>query len=221
MKCIVFDFDGTIMDSKAAAQLAMDCAIGSLDLKCPKINLYNKPLFYPELLVKTIGEENGLTPQEERQLLSTYKEYLVRKEEEALIDEPITRCLHRLKSSETMIAIYSDRKTANLQNILEKLALADCFDLVCGRDLMQPKPSTQFIDFISSKYSISKKDILFIGDTDTDYQVAHRSGIYYAHAKYSRELSNESWKYCDRMIDTPESLDDLIREFIECGFKNV
>lgn len=59
MKCIVFDFDGTIFNSKEIAQKAMTMSVQELNMKKLNINLYNKPLFYPELLIRTIGIEKN------------------------------------------------------------------------------------------------------------------------------------------------------------------
>jgi len=221
MKCIIFDFDGTILDSKTIAQNALNKAIDLLKFNCGHISLFNKPLFYPELLIKVIGEEQKLELHEERLLLSKYREFLSKEESEAHINNVIVQTLLKLRNREVMVSIYSDRRTANLSALVSQYSLDDCFTLICGRDLMQPKPSTQFIDFLSSRYAIRKKDILFIGDTDTDYLVAQRSDIYYAHAKYSNELSNESWKYCDIMIDTPEDLENKINVFLDHGFEHV
>lgn len=220
MKCIIFDFDGTILSSKEIAKKAMDRAVQELNIKRCNISLYNKPLFYPELLVKIIGIEENLSVQEEENLLSAYKKYLKNEEGKAQIDEAIVRAINIFKNEEVLLAIYSDRKTENLVSLLKKLDLKNSFSIICGRDLMQPKPSTEFIDYLSEKYDIRKSDILFIGDTDVDYLVAKKSGIYYAHAKYSNELSNESWKYCDKMLEKPTEIEILIKDFLQHGVKN-
>lgn len=220
MKSVIFDFDGTILNSKEIAKKAMDRAVQELNLKRCNISLYNKPLFCPELLVKIIGIEEKLAVQEEENLLSVYKEYLSNEEEKAQIDGAIVRAINIFKDKEVLLAIYSDRKTENLDSLLKKLNLKNSFGIICGRDLMQPKPSTEFIDYLSKKYDIRKSDILFIGDTDVDYLVAKRSGICYAHAKYSSELSNESWKFCDKMLEKPADIEILINDFLQHGIKN-
>jgi 23S rRNA C2498 (ribose-2'-O)-methylase RlmM len=47
--------------------------------------------------------------------------------------------------------------------------------------------------------------------------VARKSGIHYAHAKYSSELSNKSWKYCDEIVENPSEIEKVMENFIQYG----
>lgn len=220
MKCIIFDFDETIFPSRDTARRAMKLAIEELGLQKYNITLINKPLYNPTMLIKLLALEKGIDSEQEKNFLMVYEKYLKKEEENANIDNIIYEMINEIDSKKNILAIFSERNTEGLVNILEKIKLKDKFRSICGRDKMKPKPAIDFIQHLIDSYYIKKQDMIYVGDSDLDYLTAKKEGIYYIHTKYSKELSNLSWKLCDKMVSTPYELKEIIENFLEDGVKN-
>lgn len=215
MFCVIFDFDGPIFDGRIASQDALKSAVDNIadpTIKNTNIDLSGVPLSTPEVLIKRFFYEASNDMQ--TIILQNYETKLDFYEKELAIDQNILEILKLLKQNKNISTIlFTNRKEKNILSLLETQGIAKYFNNVFGRDTVSPKPSIETIDKIKKDYDVECEDMVFIGDSDSDYYCAFNSGISYYHTKYSDEPSNLSWKKADYVINNTLELISIFKNF--------
>ena len=182
-KAILFDLDGTLVDS------ATDLAIA---LKNTFLVMGLKP--HSELKVRQwIGNgvnkliHRGLTNSmdgiaEETEFAKTREifneAYMNQIGEESELYPGVTAELENFKKAGIKTACITNKDRNFTLQVLEKIEIKKYFDVVvCGDDLDNKKPSPEPLLFAAKKLSVSAVECLMIGDSKTDVKSANAAGI--------------------------------------------
>lgn len=177
IKGIIFDLDGTIIDTREDLALA--------------INLTRKDYDLPELPVKTIASYvgNGARKLVERSFAETgidIDEALTKYQKhysEHLTDNTYTYdgavdTLEKLNERGIKCAILTNKPEAPTLEILKRMKLARFFDPIFGGDSTPYlKPAPGALNLIIEKWKLPKENLLMAGDNYTDIHVAKNAGI--------------------------------------------
>lgn len=170
-KLIIFDLDGTLVDSK---KLYVDIIRDSL-LKLRYI--------YPRShIVKSLGPkiEGTLTnigkfnPKIKAKLKKEINEWIAKKTKHLKLCPYAKQTLKKLKKEKNKIMLLTNsaKKFANL--FLKKNKIDKFFDMIiCAENF---KTKEQVIKQITKKYKIKIKDIIYIADTEKDIKIAKKAG---------------------------------------------
>jgi len=176
LKLIVFDLDGTLVDSKLDITNAINYAIKPVGLK----------ELSPEDTVKYVGE--GITRFIERILDYQHAEkkpYVMEKflsyYSEHLLDNtlPYKGVLKTLQSmSPYKKAVISNKREDLSRRLLEGLGLAVYLDLVLGADSVSerkpsPIPVLKAMEILSS----SPEETVMVGDSNIDIEAGKKAGV--------------------------------------------
>jgi len=172
VKILVFDFDGTIADSK---KLYVDIIHDSL-LKASYI--------YPRSsIIKALGpklEESLLNirkfDKKTLKVLSKEINSFVTKEARSLkICAEVKSTLKRLKKSKKYkIILLTNSVRAFANAFLKKNGLGKDFDAILGSEDFSTKDKA--LREISRKYHVKREEIMYLGDRAIDYRIAKRVG---------------------------------------------
>jgi phosphoglycolate phosphatase-like HAD superfamily hydrolase/NAD-dependent SIR2 family protein deacetylase len=190
---IVLDFDGPIFPGRVIAEQALretwEHFAYLSSAQCP--SMIGTPLFDPARLIALFTVAMALTPNQVMDVQNYYVTRLVHYESLHKIDPDLNRSLRRAKEVGLKLAVLSKRTTASLDQLLVGLGIRSLFDFVAGADgTTKPKPSPEALKECASKLSVSLDDLVFIGDSDTDFECAHGAGVKYYQAGYSDEPSS-------------------------------
>lgn len=212
MNLVIFDMDGTLVDSGKAITSTINTTRKELDLK-PNlesdfiVKIINDPTknyikeFYP-----SIAPSQKLMDRFEVLFRQNYEKY-------ATIYGDIKHLLEKLKKENIAIALASNAPSKSLEKILKKLEIFEYFDYIIGFDEENPKKpdSTMLIKIINhhSKNNKSFKTI-FIGDSLKDKAASSNAKIQYLHANWG------FGKGLMQGVDTPnEALNSILNYFYQ------
>ena len=186
MNLVIFDMDGTLVDSAKAITSTINTTRKELDLK---------PNLESDFIVKIINNPTknyikefypGITPS---QKLMNRFEVLFRQnyEKYATIYGGIKHLLEKLKKENIAIALASNAPSKSLKKILKKLEIFEFFNYIVGFDEENPKkPDPTMLIKIINHHSKNNKSFktIFIGDSLKDKAASLNAKIQYLHANW-------------------------------------
>jgi len=180
-KLIIFDMDGTVIDSEQDVFLCFSHVLRT------KLNI--------ELTREKFKELAGMTLDDSyRQVLPADKKYLAEELTAAYrkryIDEghcldttvlfdDVRETLKILKDQGFILAVASSKHERALKPIIEKLDLAETFDLIVGSGVknLKHKPDPEVLNYILETLNIVKEDAVMVGDTRIDIEAGKNANI--------------------------------------------
>ncbi|MEK6908695.1 MAG: HAD hydrolase-like protein [Nanoarchaeota archaeon] len=176
IKLVIFDFDGTLADTR------------ELLLRIIKKHLFSFEISLTKDLIRFFGN----TPLEHYLMLTGLPTDLVRSVCAGIHDD-FFKEYHKIKPCKNFMSvknikirkiILSNNVTFFIEKSLNFLK-ANFFDGVYGADRFKHNKSWM-IDKLRKKYGLSRSEIIYIGDKDIDVDVARCAGV------YSIIISNQS-----------------------------
>lgn len=175
IKGVIFDLDGTLVDSYQAIYLGFHYVYTQLNLT---------PLPFAEVK-KVVGRGLSHTFRDllgeelvSRALLLFRQKYeeVFREYTRLLPDVPeVLVELHKRKIS---MAVASNKLGKFSRAIFEHFQLQQYFTLIVGDgDVAQNKPDPEMIYFILDKMGLKKEEVIFVGDSIIDIQTAKNAGM--------------------------------------------
>lgn len=207
---VVFDLDGTLVDSAADIAEALNRTL--VDWQLPRV---------PEATVLTwIGDgvrrlvEQAFTAAGSTIDLDTVMPGFMVHYRECLLRSPrlfdgVAEALQVLQARDVPMAICTNKPSALVQPLLDHLGIGTVFALVLGGDsLPQRKPSGEPLRHIAAQFGEDPAACLMVGDSLTDYRAALDAGMPVALVRYGypRGLDlqhNEAVAVIDDLRDLP------------------
>ncbi len=215
-KVIVFDLDGTLLDTLQDLQVSVNFALSH----------FNYPKRSLEQVRKDIG--NGVTKLIERSILG------------GICDENYAKCLEIFKNhyrenynnytkaysgiptlvsklkNEGYLVTVATNKIIDVAKILLDDHYEDLFGYIEGDNIgVKKKPDPNMINNILNHYQVNKNEVLYIGDTNVDEETALNAGVDYILVTYGyrtlEEIKNSC--RCTNLASTPEELYLKIKKF--------
>ncbi len=172
---VVFDFDGTLIDS--------DLALVKVGLKLSEFFLPKKDVSIDDYLYMngpSLSESLPLifpdVPFEE--LRAKYSELALDSAKDMTVFNHVYETITYLKEKKITLGLFTSRFRATTELVLKQKGLLNEFKiLVCGDDGFSKKPSGEGLKYISSKLNIDPKRMLFVGDNWRDVVAGSDAGV--------------------------------------------
>ena len=202
MQLIVWDFDGTLADSRPLIVAGMEHTLGLLGLQ-------DRPGLR-EAWLRQVGlpVEEGLartfegTDVDPVRVLEVYRTFDWRAHEHLLQPFPgMSELVHELHGLGTRMAIASSKRTVPLTRQVAALGWEGCFSpLVTPDDVRLGKPHPESLELCLAAHGVRPEEGLMVGDTPFDLEMAARArvpGVAVGHGFYGREALLECgpWAY--------------------------
>ena len=210
MKTLIFDLDGTILDTLLDLKNAVNHAL----------NFYNLPEKNLEFIRIAIGNgttvlierctPSSLSLEKRNQVFNVFKAYYLAHYSDYTKPYPgIKELLENLKGK-VRLAVVSN-KDHDLTNKIINKELPNLFDIIQGSYIDQPKkPHPYLINKIIKENNINKSDCLYIGDTNVDKESAINAGLDYLLVNYGYRTKEELEKMCPEDTTIP-NIDSLLK----------
>lgn len=211
----IFDFDGTLGDSKKCGIVATQKAFEKIGLNIPdeeKIEYYmGIPI---EKSFRKMSEKE-LSEDEFKKLIEIFRELYKSLESKYLKIFPgIKELLDILKEKKIKCFIVSSKKSEVLERNLELLKIKDYFMEIIGADkVINHKPNPEGVNSIVEKYGLDRSKTLMIGDAIFDIKMGKSAYVKTCGVTWGSHsvdmLKNEN---PDFMVDNPLNLIEYIKK---------
>jgi phosphoglycolate phosphatase len=170
---IVFDLDGTLIDSHNQIETAMNEARMELGYgKSPVGQIFQK-LGQP---VYDLFSDLQISPALQEQLVSTFRNYLNKEIEVSNQCFPkVPELISSIRAHKIRIAIATSKQTLMAERVVQQSLLNGHIDHVQGTDGFAPKPNPEVIELCLDKFPGSQA--IMIGDRTEDMIAATNAGI--------------------------------------------
>ena len=179
IKLVIFDFDGTLADTKENIILTFQMTMKELGVEIKSrqecaatIGLTLEDAFkvlYPGMA----AEKYILLRDTYRRIFKENRKILV----PGLFPE-VMETLEELRSRGYLMSIASSRQSPSLQSFLEDMKIAHLFEYAVGGDNVEhPKPAPDAVLQILRHYNLSAEEALVVGDMPCDINMATNAGV--------------------------------------------
>ena len=202
-KLIIFDLDGTLVDSK-------------IDI----LNANNKTLKYFGFKPISRSQLKGIVGQgimgNINFSLQINKEYASEKLKKTMfkyfynfykknlfvksnVYPGVRNFLKELKKRKIKTAVASNKLENLTKIVIKKAQLNDYFKFICGGNTFKhKKPHAGMLNALLKKMKINKKDCLFIGDSEHDYEAANNSKVDFLLKQNGFTQKSKSYFKCEQ-----------------------
>ena len=210
---LVFDWDGTLLDSQAQIVNCMQSAIAELGLESRSdeqiINIIGLGLesavvqLYPMIDMKLVTKT-----------VQTYREhYLFKDKTPSPLFDGTKQALTNLRKAGYDLAIATNKSRRGLNKGLSETDLYDYFPITRCPDETHPKPHPQMLEEILTDHNIEASKALMIGDSESDLQLANNAKVDGLAVSYGvhglmRLLKQDPVGFIDKIGQLPDWLEN-------------
>lgn len=215
-KIIIFDLDGTLLDTLGDLKNAVNYALNSK--KWPQKTKEEVRLAIGNGVAKLIQRTvpNGVSKDEYESTLETFKMYYGSHYDVETKPYPgLLEMLKKLKQDGFILAVCTN-KIQTIANYLVNHFFFGLFDYIQGDEISVPKkPEPHMIDKILNHFSLTNQDAIYIGDTDIDRLTAINSHLEYALVEYGYRTKKELSILCSdsKIISDASELYSWLKTF--------
>jgi HAD superfamily hydrolase (TIGR01509 family) len=177
IKNLIFDLDGTLVDSKRDIAAAQHWVLGQLGVHS----------YEPEALYPLIGKPLAVTfatllpaNLHERipEAIELYKNYYPpRALETTTLFPGVRETIESLRARGIRLATATTKLSAGTRRVLTHFKIAEHFAQIQGSDDIPFKPDPSIVTKILEEQSWEKSETLMVGDTDNDIIAGKQAGI--------------------------------------------
>lgn len=171
---IVFDWDGTLMDSTGHIVFCMREAIHKLQLS-PLTDTAIRQIIGLGLseAVRTLYPHS--TDADIQRLAMAYREIWLDHPHESPMFDNAVALLHKLANQNIFLGVATGKGRRGLDKVLAETGLADLFIATRCADECHSKPHPQMLEELINFCGVKAEDTLMIGDTEFDLLMAHNA----------------------------------------------
>lgn len=208
---LIFDLDGTLVDSKADLATATNAMLAALGL--PQLSLAQVAGFIGRgarvLVEKALGEANHHLVDQGFSLFMRY--YAAHLLDETRLYHGLDSLLADAQAHGVCLSILTNKPEAPARTIVAGLALASFFPLIVGGDtLPTKKPDPQGVRYLQRRTQVDLQATLLIGDSRVDYETGVAAGVAMCGVTWGFGARDFSQCVPHFVVDTPERLRALV-----------
>ena len=181
MHAIIFDLDGTLIDSAPDIHAAVNRVMA--DIRAPLFEFPQVKSFVGNgvpVLIQRAMAARDLDSADHSSLVSSFLDYY--EADATTLTRPYPNAVEALKSLQARghkLGICTNKPEAPARSILAEFALADLFETVIGGDtLAQKKPDPA--PLVRAMADLGDGPAIFVGDSEVDAETAQRAGVPFA-----------------------------------------
>ncbi len=173
---LVFDWDGTLLDST-------QCIVGAVQAACRDLGL---PEPSHELACHVIGlglvdalrhSAPDISRQKLELMVDRYKFHYLARDRELCLFDGVYELVRKLHSQGQLLAVATGKSRVGLDRALQTSGLGAYFSATRCADECFSKPHPQMLEELMDELCVTAERTLMIGDTTHDLQMAHNAGV--------------------------------------------
>jgi phosphoglycolate phosphatase len=174
-RLLVFDWDGTIIDSASTITECIREASRELGLEIPDRSRASHVIGLGLHDAMRIAVP-GLAAERYAEFVASYRRHFLARKDSMLLFDGMRELLHQL-SGKHLLAIATGKSRAGLDRDLEHHQLRPLFAASRCADETNPKPHPAMLLELMEELSAFDKQTLMVGDTSHDMEMARAAGV--------------------------------------------
>jgi phosphoglycolate phosphatase len=173
---LVFDWDGTLIDSTA-------CIVGAVQAACRDLGL-PEPSYAHASQVIGLGLADALRhsaptlePDRVELMIDRYKYHYLARDRELSLFGGVYELICELRCRGVLLAVATGKGRAGLNRALQTSGIGAYFSASRCADECFSKPHPQMLEELLGELSVAPERALMIGDTTHDLQMARNAGV--------------------------------------------
>jgi phosphoglycolate phosphatase len=181
-RAVLFDLDGTLLDSAPDLAAAANAMLGELGLpgRDPAVIATYIGKGIPRLVERTLAGSLDATadPAALARALPIYERHYAAESGRRSVPFPgVVEGLHALRAAGVPLACITNKAERFTVDLLRRTALDGFFDvLMCGDTVARKKPDPEPVLAACGRLGVAPADALMIGDSANDVQAARAAG---------------------------------------------
>lgn len=172
---IVFDWDGTLMDSTSAIVKSIQAAAHDLGLPVPdkKMASYVIGLGLPEAMQAVLPD---LEPKYYPRMVERYRHHYLNLDQELTLFDGVREMLSDLSQAGYLLAVATGKSRMGLNRAMHDSGLTQLFDATRCADETHSKPHPAMLQELTSQLGQDMARTVMVGDTTHDLLMANNAG---------------------------------------------
>lgn len=176
-KLVIFDWDGTLMDSVDRIVSSMQSAAKTVGLAIPSDNDV-KQIIGLSLTTALNTLFTSITAEQVEEMLVQYKyEYLEGDNTPTPLFANATNLLTQLKQNNKLLAVATGKGREGLNRVLKVSETSVFFNTTRCAGEMPSKPDPKMLHSILEELNIAPHEAIMVGDTSHDLKMAQNAGV--------------------------------------------
>lgn len=176
-KLVIFDWDGTLMDSVDRIVSSMQSAAKAVGLAVPSNNA-TKEIIGLSLPIAVEKLFSGITSEQIDAMVLEYKyQYIEVDKTESPLFANALNLLTKMKQNDKLLAVATGKGRDGLNRVLNISETEAFFHTTRCAGEMPSKPNPQMLHSILEELAIAPHEAIMIGDTSHDLEMAQNAGI--------------------------------------------
>ncbi|WP_426142894.1 phosphoglycolate phosphatase [Pseudomonas sp. DWP3-1-2] len=182
-KLIMFDLDGTLIDSVPDLAVAVDkmlVALGREPAGLDSVRMWvgnGAPILVRRALANSI-DHSSVDDELAEQALAIFMEAYAQKHEHTVVYPGVRETLKWLQRKGVQMALITNKPERFVAPLLDEMKLGRFFRLIVGGDtLPQKKPDPAALFFVMKMANVPASQSLFVGDSSSDVQASKAAGV--------------------------------------------
>lgn len=189
MKLIIFDLDGTLLDTGEGIIKSLKFALSKFGFPVPNDEICKS--FVGPPLKKRFLELFDSDEQTANALLACFREEYGKGDLFlASVYPGVEECLKELHKQYSL-AVATNKSEIQAIQLLERFGLASYFKLICGSDMKASLTKEQIVANAASKLGFSPADCIVVGDSGNDAEAAAKLGMQFIGVTYGYGFRKE------------------------------
>ncbi len=217
-KLVVFDLDGTLLNTLPDIRRALNYALSAYDI--PPVSLEETRQYVGRglrnALINAVNRSGAVIEDNDFSLMNELliSSYMKHPSENTEPYEGIPALLQTLEENGIGAAVASNKKDEIVQKIVKNVLPSTHFDFVfgqCGAYPLKPDPEGVMTEI--GKLGLTEDDIIYVGDSEVDYETARNVGCKFFIVNYGFRTRAELEKRgIFNTLDTPSELEKKLLE---------
>ena len=173
---VVFDWDGTLLDSAGAIVRAIQSACRDLALPVPE-DARARHVIGLGLVDAMRHAVPDLTPERYQEMVDRYRFHYLSGDHELTLFDGVPEMLERLRDAGHMLAVATGKSRVGLERALDHSGLRHLFLGSRCADECHSKPHPQMLEELMAEFAVANTATVMIGDTSHDLLMASNAGV--------------------------------------------
>ena len=179
IKLVVFDCDGTLVDSQHAITACMDHAFSAVALTPPPLGRVRRVIGLPLAEAIAVLAEDAAAPI--AQMVDAYSTAWQRIRHDKDMEEPLFEgvldIFDKLDAAGCLMGVATGKSMRGLEATLDKHGIGDRFVTLQTADIVRGKPDPDMLLRAMNEAGAAPVDTIMIGDTTFDMEMARSAGV--------------------------------------------
>ncbi len=173
---IVFDFDGTIVDSMQMVFNALNDALKKQSLPAIEVELLGCMAGLPlvDIISAKAQISESAAKEVEKEVFESYTSFCRIR---CQLLPQVESTLKTLKSKRIKLGLFTTTPIKPLMVVEKKFSLKDYFDIIIAKEDAKNKPNPEGLNKIIAEFGIKKDECLYVGDSPIDILTGKAAGV--------------------------------------------